>query len=426
MTPYPKALERFPTIRQSRGVAFDACALSAKLDADYRAHWSGHPQVRGQIMHRVFAEALRTMVETGENGIPTDVMVGLLADALRQDDVDRECPDCGGAIIDATGGIIRCAQGHEFAGDFGNIPMAEIKDMRWVSVKWANDNTFDIEHLVDIEQRLKTPITYPDGEGGHVERMLTGQLDALFAPEPDHAVVLDWKDTWGLPAPTEVGFDGYAQQRWYAWLVMKNYPSVDRVTLREFYVRHSASREATVHRYELVDVEQELSALAERFDRAFQQNTYPPSPGRHCLYCAKPASCPIFPGVKGEGLITDEQTARRIAGEAIVAKAALQQREKALKAWADVRGAIPIRADAGRERVWGFVERKRISRPTREELEKHLYLGKKIDLDALYREQTVTRFEQHVPTAVEDTADDAKLMQALEDSLKQHEQEKAA
>jgi hypothetical protein len=206
---------------------------------------------------------------------------------------------------------------------------------------------------------------------------------------------------------------------------MRNYPTVDRVTLREFYVRYSEPRDATVHRYELDEVEQELSALAERFDRAAHENTYPASPGRHCLFCPKPAACPIFPGVRAEGAITDGQTAERFAGEAIVAKAALQQREKALKAWATVHGAVPIRADAGRERAWGFVERKRVSRPTREALEQALHTGRRLDLDSLYKEQKQTKFEQHVPRPVEDTADDAKLMQMLEQSIAQH-QEKAA
>lgn len=418
MGPYPSAYKRYPTIRQSRLAAYDACALSAKFDADYRSEWSGHPLARGSIVHRVLADALRIMAETGEKQIPTDVIVGLLAEHLRQDGVDRECPECGGVIVSSENNKITCTHGHVFRAEFANIPMREVKDMRWVLCKWATDNTFDIQDLADIEHRLNATITYPDSQGGHVERTLTGQLDALFMPSPEIAVVLDWKDTWRLPAPTDMDFDGYFQQRMYSWLVLKNYRAVEQVTLREFYVRYSTPREATVYRYELDGIEQELSALAERFDRSAHEGKYPPSPGRHCSFCARPGACPIFPGVRNEGQITDEKTALRVAGEAAVAKSALESREKALKAWSSVRGPVELASEAGRERVWGYVQRQRTKRPSRDDLEKAMFLGKP-DLDALYRTETITRFEQHAPVPIEDVADDALLMNALEESLQQ-------
>jgi hypothetical protein len=52
-------------------------------------------------------------------------------------------------------------------------------------------------------------------------------LDALMleGTYDEHAIVLDWKDMWKLPPETEVGFGGYFQQRFYAYLIFANYPT---------------------------------------------------------------------------------------------------------------------------------------------------------------------------------------------------------
>jgi hypothetical protein len=363
------------------------------------------------------------MHEQDENSIETDVMLEILFDVLRQDEIDRECPVCLEPIVERVEGRIKCGNGHVSASDFVNIPTSEVKDLRWEIIKFC-ENTFDIKNLVDVEHRLSAPIAYPDENGDPVIRELTGQLDALFVAgdQDEEAIVLDWKSTWDLPAPSELGFEGYFQQRFYAFLVLANYPAIERVTLREHYTRFSEFREATVYRHELDFVRQELAALCERFDRAYAEHNFPASPGRHCQSCALPAKCPIFPDVRVEGMITDPETARRVGNEANVARAALKQRDKALKAWSSVQGDVPISSTPGRERVWGYVERKRTSRPTREELERQMYLhGSNLDLDALYVERKVTRYEQHRPVEQDDLAVDAQIMQALADSLKQHE-----
>lgn len=417
-------LERFPTLRQSRLAAFDRCALSSYFSEEFTSNWSSHPQARGTIFHRFAAKALRTMVKEGEKTIPTDLALEILHECLRQHDIDEECPTCFGPITDRRDGKIRCADGHEHRSGFVNLPMSEVKDLRWVVVKWAHENAFDIENIVDIEQRLRADLRYPNpaNDGSYVTRAITGQLDALFVtgPEDDEAIVLDWKDSWALPAPTEVGFDGYFQQRCYAWLVFKTYPTIQRVTLREFYVRYGEPREATVWRNDMEDVEAELAALAERFDRSFTENDYPPTPGAHCQFCSRPGACPIFSGVRVEGQITDPETAERIAGEATVIKAALKQRTEALKAWASVHGDVPISDHKGR-RVWGYRPSKRLSRPSKEEVAVALEVhGADLDVNTLFTEAKTTRFVPHVPPEVpEDPEADQKLMAALEASIAQ-------
>lgn len=434
--PYWRSVERFPTLRQSRLATFDRCALSSSFEEEWLSGWSTHDAASGQIFHRFAARALETMYEQGERTLPTDAAVAILDEALRQNDIDKRCPErfCGQPVVRREGGFIYCQNGHRHRSDFVNLPMEAIKDLRWIVVKFANDNAFDIENLVDVEQRLSAPITYPDGKGGAVQRTLTGQLDALFVTgeRSEEFVVLDFKSGWGIPGPTSVGFDGYFQQRFYAWLVFKNFPSAEKVTLREFYVRFSEPREATVFRSEIDDVEADLSSLAERFDRAHHEANYPPSPGVHCqALCARPSACPIFPGVRKEGSITNGQQAKRVAKEITVARAALKNRTEALSAWTSVHGPEEVSSHKGK-RVWGHKEVSRTSRPSKEEMEKALAaarVGVPIRIDDLYRTAKTSRFELHAPQERDDppsTADDAALMSALEASIAQANQTKGA
>lgn len=424
MSSYEVAIKQFPRVRQSRLSQFDRCALSSYFDEKYRKDWSGHPQARGQIFHRTAALALQVMSEHQESRIETDVILEILFDVLRQDEIDKECPVCLKEIVDRVDGRIVCVDGHVSASDFVNIPTSEVKDLRWEVIKFATDNTFDIANLVDVEHRLSAEVAYPDPNGFPVVRVLTGQLDALFVAGSDdeEAIVLDYKSSWDLPAASDVGFEGYFQQRFYAFLVLVNYPAIEKVTLREHYTRYSEFREATVYRHELDYVKQELAALTERFDRAYSERNFPASPGRHCQMCAMPAKCPIFPDVRVTGMITDDVTARKIAAEANVARAALKHRDLAMKAWSSVHGDVPITSTPGRERSWGYVTRKRVSRPKREDLERAMYVnGSNVDLDELYVENTVTRFEQHRPVPEDPVAVDAQIMQALEASVKQQQ-----
>lgn len=422
----PRRADRPKALRQSNLATFDRCALSAKFVADYERDWSSHAQARGTMFHRVAATCLRAMYERKENQIPADVARAILANELRQDGVDDFCGMCGApAKFDLTRGPmgrVVCAEGHEHGSSFVNIPFSELADLRWVVVKFANDNAFNIEDLVDVEQRLLAEVAAPDLPDGE-NRTLTGQLDALFitGDRADHAIVLDWKDTWDLPAPTEVGFDGYFQQRFYAWLIFRNYPTVQRVTLRELYVRRSEHREADVWRHEAESVEAELAALAERYDRAFREGNFPPTPGRHCTMCPLPMQCPIFPSVRGAGAISTEEQAQQAARELAVAKAVAKRRDEALKAWASVKGPVEVSSHKG-PRAVGFIERTRTSRPTKEQMEAAIAAARQgvpLAMDDLYKTSKVTVFTEHQPEQPPEDPGDAELTAALEASIAQ-------
>ncbi len=131
-SPYPNAVARFPKLRQSRLSSFDQCALMTRFDEDMRDGWSGHPQARGQIFHRFAAKALLAMKANDEMQIDEEVALSILRECLRQHDV----PD----------------------DEVVNIPFDQIKDLRWVVVKWAADNEFDIEYLATPVQPTAGPV----------------------------------------------------------------------------------------------------------------------------------------------------------------------------------------------------------------------------------------------------------------------------
>lgn len=238
-------------------------------------------------------------------------------------------------------------------------------------------------------------------------------------------------NSWALPPQKSLSAEGYFQQRCYAALVMSKYPSIERVTLREHYVRYSESREATVFRSQLPDILEELAALCERWDRTWEHGKWPledgedpvlftPSPGAHCIWCPGSGKCPIYPSARTAGAITDEETAERWAGEQIVAKAVVKQREASLKAWAGSRGPIPVQHAKDPNRVLGYRESTRTSRPTKEALETALAeQGADLDPATLFTETKTSRFDTHSRKDSADMPEDASLMNALEQSLKE-------
>jgi len=279
--PVEDVIEMFPYVRQSLLSRFDECKLTTKLELEHGGGWDGHPQARGHLFHRFAAEALRTLRRQGETKMPVAEALEVLYEVVRQRNVPPE--------------------------DRVRVPMRQLRELRMAVIKWAHDNTFSTDRIMSIEQRYNAPITYVSKEGELVTRLVTGQLDVLIADPPDGAVVIDWKDTWGLPpantrgvpdAPEDDGshlsYSGYFQQRFYALLVMHNFPAVQTVKLREFYHRHATAREGIVTRDSLEHVTRELSVLVADFDETVaagakhagtlsRQDPWRPSPGKHCF-----------------------------------------------------------------------------------------------------------------------------------------------
>lgn len=425
--PYPKAVKQFPEVRQSLLSSFDDCPLSTKFSIEHRRGWSFHYQARGEMFHRFAARALTTMAQLGEDQIPVAEALAILHEVLRQEDIDRRCPHCESTRIRkgvGKGGIRRCLDcDKSFETDLISVPTGSINELYWVVKKWAHDNAFDVQQLVDVEKQLKTTISYPNPHGGEVTRTITGRLDALMIEGmfDEKAIVLDWKDMWRLPPETEVGHGGYFQQRFYAYLIFMNYPTIESVTLREFYVRFSEPRVATVSReYDLEQIEQELVAKMLLFDRTVEEGLWIAAPGHHCSYCPMPQHCPIHPEARGAGRITSPEEAATVAAQFVVAQALVNQYRGQLGPWCERNGSVPIR-DAKGKRAIGYRPVSRTIKPTPEQIdqaerEKGSPLAS-IEIRAMYREVPGTRLTVFVPDPVEEQAEDDNLVSQLEASL---------
>lgn len=381
----PEVVKEWPTFRQSMLATLDNCTLAARFDVEGRP-FTNAAQARGIIFHRFSAELLRTLQRTGEVKIPTAEALEILYEASAQ----RDVPDADVVVV----------------------PMRERKVLRICALALAAQQ-FNMTRLIDVERRLFATVTYRSAEWhdcpaciverlptadpatwddceacgnarliegeGTVTRTITGQPDALLADPPSGAICLDWKTTPKAPPkwngngrhPSEdhhgddahVSYEGYFQQRMYALLVMANFPSVKHVTLREFYVRERAGekvREATVTREALEHVERELADLVELADRGLlggsRSAIWQPSPGKHCGYCRRPATCPIERDARiREGGIASSTEARAVAAEFVLADEVRDDHREALKAWHDATGEpIPVRAAKGRYVLrWG-------------------------------------------------------------------------
>lgn len=353
-----EVLAAFPAHRQSTLASFDSCRLMTRWDMEGVA-FDNAAQARGILFHRVAAEILRTMWRTGEAEIPTEEAMAILYEISAQRDVPDE--------------------------DVVWLPSGERKVLRACVLGLVYDyesrkpRRFNVGTLMAVEERLNAPIRYDGPDGGVVERLLTGQPDALFAMEPDGIRVFDWKTTRQPPAAgpdrsdpdrgdhhddaEHVSYMGYFQQRTYAFLILSQprYRHINRVELREMYPLAGESRYATVYRHDLEHVERELSTLIEHLDRALmgghRSPMWKPSPGKHCGYCPRPTHCPIEADVrafgngggKHSGGIASKAQAQRLAGEYVVADRVRKVLHEALKAYVDVHGEdLEVKSAKGR------------------------------------------------------------------------------
>jgi len=431
--PYPIALAHFPVLRQSMLATFADCQLQAGFDlrmsitrpGTQTLHTSGyttHRQAAGRLIHSTLGRSIRHMREKRQEFIAPETVIDFWDLELRQAEVPV---------------------GETFA-----LPAHEDALARRTLHKWAKDNLITIAELYGIEERLAATIRYPDGAGGFVERVLTGQLDLLLIdPSGAHATVPDWKDTWKLPtkkgSEDEVDDDeedgddalsqeGYFQQQFYALLIFLSpqFRGVQSVTLREFYIRRSRPREATIWRHKLPDLLGYFSATAERFDRCYEAAVVTrrgrirrrvlstpaqwgePSPGAHCSYCPGAQDCPVDKDAREGGAINTPAEAETVAGVLIRAKRVVKQTEASLRTWADREGPVRVR-DAKRDRFFGYVETERVERPTKAQVSAAMLAGR--DPRKLYKRRVSTAFRDYSPDAdVTRGLDDADVVEMFE------------
>lgn len=335
-----EVLAEHPTVRRSLLEKLDQCPLSTRFELE-GARYTSPAAARGILFHRFAAEVLQTLRRTGESTIPHEEAIVILREVEAQKDVpDAEVVMCGAD---------------------------ERRMLRTLALKFANE-PFDSDRIIDVEGGLESVVRYQRGDGTMVERRITGRPDAVLADPPGGAIVLDYKTAWSAPGEgyppsdedAEAGIDsrisieGYFQQRFYGLLVMRKYPRIEKVTLREFYPMCGEVREATIKREHLEHVEAEICLLVEILDRALEGGSdselWMAGPGRHCAYCRRPTSCPIEDEARVvAGGITSQAQAQRVAAEVAVVEPIRKAGIDALKAWHEDTGkAIPVRDSKGR------------------------------------------------------------------------------
>lgn len=336
----------FPRVRQSLLASFDDCELATLFRLRYENGWSTQPQARGTIFHRVAAECLRQMKEQDSETIPVGVALEILEEKLRQRDVPPE--------------------------DRVRVPFRELPDLEKFVRKFARDNSFNVRNIIEMERRLETTLSYTIPETGEkIERVFSGALDALIYRPPDEAIVIDWKTGWTLPPKRDedaeepgLSYHGFFQQQAYAVLVMDNYPAVNAVTLREFYVYRTQARPARVTRAELPKIKHRLAILLEAFDMAVQSGEpknlhletleahghWKPSPGHHCGVCTASARCPIDEMYKGS--VRNAEEASRLAAVRQQAMSVAKMAKRRLDPYVAENGPVDVKHSKGR-RVYG-------------------------------------------------------------------------
>lgn len=340
----------YPSYRQSLLSKADNCSLSTLFDLEGN-DYTTHEQARGIIFHRYAAELLRTLWRTGEHQIPHEEAMQILYEVSRQREVEP----------------------HEVVV----VPARERRLLRICALALAN-TPLDMSKVLEIETRHTATLNYDHPVHGRVERTISGTPDVVVADPPHGLVVIDWKTAPSAPAPTptneqgdevqahwtgdhlHVSYEGYFQQRFYALLLLRAFPEIQYVTLRERYVLPRESRNATVPREALEHIEQELAVDVELLDRAIEGGSaselWKPSPGKHCDFCRRPTSCPIEAEARElEGGVTSQAQAERIAAETIVAQRIYKDGMEACKAWHDATSRpIPVRNAKGRQELrWG-------------------------------------------------------------------------
>jgi hypothetical protein len=390
----------FPRLRQSQLAAFDACPLSARWSMQFEDHqFSSFPAAAGTIVHRTIARCMRLMLARGETRCPVEIAIQEFERTIRQADV----PMLGDEDSVAP------------------LPLRWIAEARVCVITWALGSEWDVRDIAGIEQRMEAVIEYPakpyPAPGDlMVQRTITGRPDLLLIERNGwHAIVPDFKSGWGLPPERVAAEDlpdgadpddepiseeGYFQQRFYALLVFLTFPGIQRVTLREVYVRYMTStsqkptREASIHRYKMPELLSEFTQIVERFDRSYEEGVWKPSPGSHCWNCAQPEHCPILPSLRRDGRIASLEEAERVGKMFAVVDAVKRRLSESLRPWTNMHGPLAIK-DSKRTRLWGPVIRQQTTRPSEAEMREAIAQG--LDPTKLYRTRSVTKFEAYNP-----------------------------
>lgn len=339
-------------LRQSALKTFDMCPMRAVAEATQTFNDYSHaPAALGTAFHMFMEEFLRTLWRQGEQAMPTEEAVNIMREVI----AGSECP---------------------------HLSMEQQRELLIVVLQ-AAQRKWPAQKLVAVEERMWATVPCPDG----VDRRITGKPDALFADPPSGAVCLDYKVSWAVPpTPRDGDFskDGgrpYLSERGTfqldtnGLLIIRNFPAIKRVILREYFPRLDEFREARLEAAELEHVEKRLGLLVMRFEQALAGTLKPePRPGKWCSHCQMSRECPVPEEDRGVGEIDSPDAADAAARRWQVVGDLDDRLTKALKGYFEETGYLAEVGDGrvaawrptGKTRRWGLWRRDQLETSSEE------------------------------------------------------------
>jgi hypothetical protein len=256
--------------RQSTLRMFSLCPLATSWALEDDGDYSSEEAALGTVAHGVLERILHELRRYGERRTDLMQLMGEVA-------TDPDMPVLGSEALATL-----------------EILTKQIAKMEWSASR-----------LVALEDRLFADVPCPDGQ----TRRVTGQPDFVMrGDQSGEAVVGDLKTGRSAPPPAPRDDDwtkeqgkpylserGLFQLDLNALLVMRKWPSIHTVVLREWHLRHATTREAWLTRDELPQVERRVGILLQNFEAMRAGRRKPQArAGTHCKpMCPRPASCPI-------------------------------------------------------------------------------------------------------------------------------------
>lgn len=338
--------------RQSTLAGFETCARRTRfaLEAgdDVTTGWVEATGDLGTVFHAVAAEMLRTMWRAGHVQMPTEEAINVMREVYIKTGIALPSD----ARDELTGLVLG------FCGF-----------------------TFNPRRIVALEREIVLDLRCSDGK----VRRLKGQPDLIMHVAEDELLIVDWKSGMGKPPrpkdpakvfETSEGTEaaqgkqylserGHFQLDTYGLLAMRGVledgmplmEGIRKATLREIHLRHNEERLATLTWDDLEHVEPQLAAHMQMLDAAISEgpksSKWKARPGSHCTrQCPVARSCPVPREMRGDGSVSSQAQADKLARVLVVAGAQENQSRRILKAWQE-QGNPPGRVNDHEEVRWG-------------------------------------------------------------------------
>lgn len=376
---------------------YEECPRSAYLYAKYRGGAASHPLERGTLFHTFAEQAIKTMIEHGENSMP---------------------PEQGKELME-----------HLVNTEPHVVPYSEIDDLYGMAWNFCEATWIDPATVIAVEAMFELEVA---------GRILRGRID-LATAEGRVAEVIDYKTKFA-PPPGRGALKTF-QTALYSTGIrygsLDGAPILDHLehfSLREEYPRtiwEEDGKPTLAYRDALVSADQlgafriYLEGLVGRVERSFATWDFKAVEGDHCSYCPCRAECPIPVYLRGDSfrpedeVIESDEQAAAAASRRFFMKKQLASDLKALKVWANEHGEIRYGRDLILENTATETTKLKSKPKLVESIDAAVTYGKPFDLEDHYRtshghslaERALTEHELAAEAGVDTTLDEEEPSQ---------------